>query len=85
MEDKYTKNKLQNIKTHLSNNIKELTDLREEYFSVGVVILTEYEEYRDMHVHQLIIINKTPNLICNELGNILDELINDEVLQKKNY
>ena len=45
MDDKYTKNELRNIKTYLGNNIKELTDHREEYFPVGVVILAEYEEY----------------------------------------
>ena len=45
MKDKYTKNELQEIKTHLSNNIKELTDLREECLPVGVVILVKHEEY----------------------------------------
>ena len=45
MKDKYTKNELQEIKTHLNKNIKEITDLREEYLPVGVVILANHEEY----------------------------------------
>ena len=45
MKDKYTIIELREIKNNLSKHVKELTTLRDEYLPVGVVILSEYEEF----------------------------------------